>query len=78
MGPTASRALTQKLNDCATIAHTRLDATSGMALDHEPPGACSVVLTVICSLAGSLAFLVLVGIAAWIIISPGSGYPTSH
>jgi hypothetical protein len=49
-----------------------------MASDHEPPGAYSVVLSVICSLAGSLAFLVLVGIAAWIIISPGTGHPTWH
>jgi len=33
------------------------------------------VLSVIGSLAGSLAFLMLVGVATWIIISSGSGHP---
>jgi hypothetical protein len=34
-----------------------------------------LVLSVIGSLAGSLAFLMLVGVATWIIISSGAGHP---
>ncbi len=47
-----------------------------MASNHEPPNAYSVVLSVIGSLAGSLAFLILVGVAALIVISSGTGHPT--
>jgi hypothetical protein len=34
-----------------------------------------LILSVIGSLAGSLAFLMLVGVATWIVISPGVGPP---
>jgi hypothetical protein len=46
------------------------------ASDNEPPDAKSAVLGVIGSLAGSLAFLILVGVAAWIVVSCGTGHPT--
>jgi hypothetical protein len=32
-------------------------------------------ISVIGSIAGSLAFLMLVGVAAWIVISSGAGHP---
>jgi hypothetical protein len=35
----------------------------------------SSILSVIGSLAGTLAFLMLVGVAAWIVISSGAGHP---
>ena len=47
-----------------------------MASDREPTNTYSAALNVIDSLAGSLALLILVGIAAWIIISSGTGHPT--
>ncbi len=47
-----------------------------MASDREPPNTYSAVLNVIGSLAGSLALLMLFGVAAWIVISSGTGHPT--
>ena len=47
-----------------------------MTSDREPPNTYSAVLNVIGSLAGSLAVLMLVGVAAWIVISSGTGHPT--
>jgi hypothetical protein len=35
----------------------------------------NAVLSVISSLAGTLAFLMLVGVATWIVISAGAGHP---
>jgi hypothetical protein len=35
----------------------------------------TAILSVIGSLAGSLAFLTLTGIATWIVISSGAGHP---
>ena len=48
---------------------------SGMTSNHEPPNTYGAVLSVIGSLAGALVFLMLVGVAAWIVISSGTGHP---
>jgi hypothetical protein len=47
-----------------------------MATDGEPPNTYSAVLNVIGSLAGCFALLILVGVAAWIVITSGTGHPT--
>ena len=48
---------------------------SGMTSNNEPPNTYGVVLCVIGPLAGTLAFLMSVGVAAWIVISSGTGHP---
>jgi hypothetical protein len=47
-----------------------------MASNHElAKRSYSAVLSVIGSLAGALAFLMLVGVATWIVISAGADHP---
>lgn len=47
-----------------------------MMPDRKCPSAYSVAGRLIASLVCSLAFLMLVAVAAWIVISAGAGHPT--
>jgi hypothetical protein len=75
MGTTARRALTQNLNTCAPITHARLgNSASNLLSDREGPNVDNSLRSVIGSLAGSLAILLIVCVAAWIVIRTGSGH----
>jgi hypothetical protein len=75
MGTTARRASTQNLNTCAPNTYARLvSRASNLALDREEPNVDNSLRSVIGSLAGSLAILVIVCVAAWIVIRTGSGH----
>ena len=69
------RALTQNLNTCALITNARLgNSASNVASNREQPHGYYFLRGLIGSLAGSLAIMVIVCIAAWIVIRTGSGH----
>jgi hypothetical protein len=51
-------------------------ADGGMSSDRECPSAYSAARRLIASLVGSFAFVLLVAVAAWIVVSSGAGHPT--
>jgi hypothetical protein len=54
-------------------------ASRALTQKHElAKRAYNAVLSVIGSLAGSLAFLMLVSVATWIVINPGAGHSPWH
>ena len=55
------------------IRHTGADG--GMMSDRKCPSAYSAARSLIASLVGSFAFMLLVAVAAWIVISAGAGHP---
>lgn len=60
---------------CQHIRHTDAE-TVDMISDRKCPTASSAARRLIASLVCSFAFLLLVAVAAWIVISCGAGHPT--
>jgi hypothetical protein len=60
---------------CQHIRHTGAE-TVDMISDRKCPTAYSAARRLIASLVCSFAFLLLVAVAAWIVISSGAGHPT--
>ncbi|MDX6242214.1 MAG: hypothetical protein QOG10_7159 [Kribbellaceae bacterium] len=59
---------------CQRIRHTGADG--GMISDRKCPSAYSAARRLIASLVCSLAFLLVVAVATWIVINAGAGHPT--